>query len=81
MEFSISPTQNYVYVLIRLKMSDKMYGIVQDTLICFYEEKSVAFLVGSQVKPGETLMASAIRHCHHLVNFRLAHNFRPFIFS
>ncbi len=35
--------------------------------------------MGGLVQPGENLMAGAIRHCRHLVNFRLAQNDRLYI--
>jgi len=74
MDFSVLPIPNYVYVLIRLKMSRKIYGIVQGTLLCHYGETNNAFLVGGLVEPSESLMARAIRNCRHLVNFCLAQN-------
>ena len=35
----------------------------------YYGETDDAFLIGGQVEPNETMMASAICHCRHLVNF------------
>jgi hypothetical protein len=79
MDFSLPPIQNYVYVLILLKMFYKINGIVQGTLICLYGETSYAFTVRGLVQPCETLMASAICHCRHLVNFHLARNDRLYL--
>jgi hypothetical protein len=79
MDFSIPPIPKYAYVFIRLKMSDTTNGIVQGTLLYHYGETNDAFLVGGLVQLGETLMASAIRHCRHLVNFRLAQNDRLYL--
>ena len=79
MESSVPSIPNYVYVLIRLKMSCKIDGIVQDTLLCHYGETNDAFLVGDLVQPGEKLMTSAIRHYRHLVKSPLAHNDRLYL--
>ncbi len=59
---------NYVFVIIRLKMSQNInalsgglprhHGITDDV-----------YPIGGLVEPDETLMASAIRHCRHLVNY------------
>ena len=57
-------------------MSNKNNAIAQGTLLCHYGETNDAFLVGGLVQPSETLMASAIRHCRHVIIFRLAHNNR-----
>ena len=74
MDFSVPSIPNYVYVLIRLIMSNNINGIVQGTLPCHYGETNDAFLVGGLAQPCETLEAGAIRHCRHLVNFCLAQN-------
>jgi hypothetical protein len=79
MASSVPPVPNYVYVLIRLKMSDTVNSLVAGTLVCHYGETNDAFLVGGLVKPGETLMASAIRHCQHLVNFSLSRTDRLYL--
>jgi hypothetical protein len=55
-------------------MSSKINGIVLGTILCHYGETNDAFLVGGLVQPDETLMASAIHYCRHLVNFQLAQN-------
>ena len=75
----VPPIPNYVYVLIRLKMSDSVNSLVTGTLVCHYGETNDAFLVGGLVRPGETLMASAIRHCRHLVNFHFSPNDRLYL--
>ena len=49
MDFSVPPISNYVYVLIHLKMSDKINNIVHGTLLCPYGETNDAFLVGGLV--------------------------------
>jgi hypothetical protein len=69
---------DYVYVIIRLKMS----GIINGTagsLFCHYGETDNAFLIGGLVEPNETLMASAIRHCRRLVHFCLRPNHRLYL--
>ena len=53
---------NHVYIIIRLKISESIYGI-SGSLFCHYRETDDAFLIGLLVEPIETLMASAIRHC------------------
>jgi hypothetical protein len=62
MDFSVPPISNYVYVLIRLKRSDKINDIVQGTLRRHYGGTNDASLVGDLVQPSKTLMAGAIRH-------------------
>ena len=61
---------NHVYVIIRLKMSENMNGL-PGSLICHYGETDDAFLIGGVVTSNDTLMASVIRHCRRLVDFRL----------
>ena len=46
---------------------------------CHYGETNNAFLVGGLVHLSETLMASAIHYCRHLVNFGLEHNDRLYL--
>ncbi len=74
MESTAPPIPNYAYVLISLKMSYKIYGIVRGTLLCHYWDINDVVLVGDLVQPGETIMACAIIHRRHLVNFRIAQN-------
>ena len=66
---------NYVYVIIRLKMSKSINGIT-GSLFCHYGETDDAFLIGGLVEPDETFMASVIRHCRRLVDFHLKPNHR-----
>jgi len=40
-------------------------------MLCHYGETDDVFLIGGLVEPNETLMASVIRHCRRLVDFRL----------
>jgi hypothetical protein len=48
-------------------------------LYCHFGGTNDVFLVGGLVKLGEILMASAIRYCRHLVNFRFPHNNRLYL--
>jgi hypothetical protein len=79
MTSSVPPVSIYMYVLIHLRMSDTINNLVASTLICHYGETHDAFLVGVLVNPCETLMASGIRHCRHLVNFHLARTDRLYL--
>jgi hypothetical protein len=79
MDFSVPPIPNNVCVPIRLKMPDKINGVAHVTLDCHYGETNDAFLVGGLVQLSETLMAGAIRHCRHLVSFRLTQNGRLYL--
>ena len=58
---------NYIYVIIKLKMSKSINGIA-GSLFCHYGETDDAFLIGGLVEPNETLTASVIRHCRRLVD-------------
>ena len=51
-------------------MSEIINGLV-GSLFCHYGETDDVFLIGGLVEPNETLMASDIRHCRRLVDFRL----------
>ena len=74
-----STTQsNHVYVIIRLKTSESINGLA-GSLFCHYGETNDAFLIGVVVEPNETLMASAIRHCRILVDFRLKPSHRLYL--
>ena len=42
-------------------------------------ETNDIFLIGALVQPGETLTCAVIRHCRHLVNFRIKQNDRLYI--
>jgi hypothetical protein len=68
---SVLLVPNYVYIVIRLKMAVSVNSLVGETLLCHYEETNDVFPIGGLVQPGETLRAVAIRHCRHVVNFRI----------
>jgi hypothetical protein len=70
---------NYVYVVIRLKMAESVNSLVGTTFLCDYAKTNDAFPIGGLVQPGENLIAAAIRHCRHLVNFRIEQNDRLYI--
>jgi hypothetical protein len=53
-------------------MSNKINGIVQDTLLCHHGETNYAFFVGGLVQPSETPMEGAIRLCRRPVYLRHA---------
>ncbi len=71
MSSPVPPIPNYVYVAMRLKMSENVNSIAC-SLFCHDEATNDVFLIGGLVQPHETLMASAIRHCRHLVNVRFS---------
>ena len=51
-------------------MSENINGL-DGSMIWHYGETDDISLIGGSVEPNETLMASAIRHCRRLVDFRL----------
>ena len=67
---SSTSQSNHVYVVIRIKMSENINGLTGN-MFCHYGETDDVFLIGGWVEPHETLMASAIRHCRRMVNYRL----------
>ena len=67
MASSTSQSQ-YVYVIIRLKMSESINGIA-GSLFCHYGETDDAFLIGGLIDHDETLTAGVVRHCKRLVGF------------
>ena len=67
-----------MYVIFRLQMSDNVNGLA-GSLLCNYGETDDAFLIGGLVEPNETLMASVIRHCRRLVDFRLKPSHRLYL--
>jgi len=69
---------NHVYVIIRLKMSESIYGLA-GSLFCHHGETDDVFLIGGLVEPNETLMASDISHCRRLVEFRLKPSHRLYL--
>ena len=75
---SSTSQSNHVYVIIRLKVSDNVNGLA-GSLFCHYGETDDAFLICGLVEPNETLMASAIRHCRHLVDFRIKPSHRLYL--
>ncbi len=79
MAYSVPLVPNYVYVVIRLIMAESINSLVGSTLLCHYGETHDVFPIGDLVQPGETLIAAAIRHCRHLVNFRIEQNDRLYI--
>ena len=79
MESSIPPVPSYVYVVIRLKMTENVNNLVSTTILCHYGETNDIFPIGGLVQPGETLTHATIRHCRHLVHFRIEHNDRLYI--
>jgi len=60
-------------------MSKNVNSLVGTTLLCHCWETNNIFSIGGLVQPGDTLTAAAIRHCHHVVNFRIKHNDRLYI--
>ena len=74
MASKIPPVPNYVYIVIRIKMPKGLGGIIGGVLFCHRGETNDVFLIGGLVYSDETLMASAIGHCRHLVNFRFTQN-------
>jgi hypothetical protein len=60
---------NYVFVIIRLKMSHNINAL-SGGLVCHQHGNSDdVYPIGGLVEPEETLMASAIRHCCHIMNY------------
>ena len=79
MASSVPLVPNYVYVVIRPKMAENTNSLVGSTLLCHYDETHDVFPIGGLVQPGETLTSATIRHCRHLVNFRIEQNDRLYI--
>jgi hypothetical protein len=75
---SSTPQPNHVYVIIRLKISERINGI-DGSLFCHCGETDDVFLISGLVEPNETLMASAIRLCMRLVEFHLRPNYRLYL--
>ena len=55
-------------MIIRLKMTQSTNALPGE-LLCHHGVSDDVFPIGGLVEPDETLMGSAIRHCHHLVNY------------
>ena len=79
MASSLLPVPNYVYVVIRLKMAESINSLVGITLHCHYGETDDVFPIGGLVQSGETLTATSIQNCRHLVNFRIEQNDRLYM--
>ena len=79
MASSVPPVNNYVYIVIRLKMVERVNSLVRTTLLCHYGETNDIFPSGGMVQPGETLTAATFRYCRHLVNFGIELNDRIYI--
>ena len=60
-------------------MAESINSRVGTSLLCHYRGANDIFPIGGVVQPGETLTAATIRHCRHLVNFRIEHNDRLYI--
>ena len=71
---------NHVYGVIRLKMSENINGLV-GSMFYHYGETDDVFFIGGSVEPNETLMASVIRHCRRLVEFRFKPYHTSFVLS
>jgi len=71
MSSSVPLVPSYVYVVIRLKMAESVDSLVGTTLLCHYGETNDVFPINGLVQLGETLTTATIRHCRHLVNFRI----------
>ena len=75
---SSTSQSNYVYVIIRLKMSENINGIAS-SLFCHYGETDDAFLIGGLVEHDETLTSRVIRRCRRLVGFSRGPNQRFYL--
>ena len=54
MESSVPLVPNYVYVVIRLKMVERVNSLIGTTLLCHYRETNDIFPIGGLVEPGKT---------------------------
>ena len=79
MASSVPMVPNYGYIVIRLKIGKSANSLVGTTLLCHYGETNNIFPIGGFVQPGETVTTASIRHCRHLVNFRMEQNDRLYI--
>ncbi len=78
MASSMQPMPNYVYLIIRLNMSDTANS-APGGFLCHYGENDDVFHTGGLVQSDETLMGTAIRHCRHLVNYHVRPNDRSYL--
>jgi hypothetical protein len=69
---------NYVFVIIRLKMSQSTNAL-SGGLVCHHGDSDDVYPIGGLVEPDETLMAIAIRHCRHLANYCVKPNDRSYL--
>jgi hypothetical protein len=60
-------------------MAENINSRVGSTLPWHYGETHDVFPIGDLVQSGETLTTASIRHCRHLVNFRIEQNDRLYI--
>ena len=79
MASSVPLVSDYVYGVIRLKMTKSVNSLVGTILFCHYGETNNLFPICGIVQPSETLTFAVIRHCRHLVNFRIKKNDRLYI--
>ncbi len=78
MASSVPPMPNYMHVIVRQKMTESTNSIPSG-LLCHYGENGDVFPIGGLIEPNETLVGSAIRHCRHLVNYRVRPNDRLYL--
>jgi hypothetical protein len=57
-------------------MVENINSFKGSTLLCHYGETHDVFPIGGLVQSGETLRATTIRHCRHLVDFHIRQNDR-----
>ncbi len=69
---------NYVFVIIRLKMLESTSALF-GRLLCHHGISDDVYPIGDLVEPDETLMATASRHCRHLVNYCVKPNDRLYL--
>jgi len=79
MASSVLLVPNYVYVVIRIKITDNINSLVGSTSHCHYGETHDVFPIVGLVHSSETLTTATIRYCRHLVNFRIEQNYRLYI--
>ena len=60
MASSVPLVPNYVYVVIRLKMTESVNSLVGTTLLYHYGETNDVFPIGGLVQPGKTLTHATI---------------------
>ena len=70
---------NYVNVVIRLKIAERVNSLIGTTLLCHYGETNDIFPIGGLVHQGKTLTTATILHSRHLINFRIEQNDRLYI--